>query len=51
MCSQPPNDREQSCWLHGRPFFTKLYECVSAKVFRYIDNAKWKAHIAVGREP
>ena len=23
----------------------KLYECVSAKVFRYIDNAKWKAAI------
>lgn len=22
---------------------SKLYECVSAKVFRYIDNAKWKA--------
>ena len=23
----------------------KLYECVSARVFRYIDNAKWKAEI------
>ena len=23
----------------------KLYECVSAKVFHYIDNAKWKAEI------
>ena len=23
----------------------KLYECVSAKVFRYIDNMKWKAAI------
>ena len=23
----------------------KLHECVSAKVFRYIDNAKWKATI------
>jgi hypothetical protein len=23
----------------------KLYECVSSKVFRYIDNAKWKAAI------
>lgn len=23
----------------------KLHECVSAKVFRYIDNAKWKAAI------
>ena len=27
----------------------KLYECVSAKVFRYIDNAKWKAAIEGGR--
>ena len=26
----------------------KLYECVSAKVFRYIDNAKWKAAIESG---
>lgn len=26
---------------------SKLYECVSAKVFRYIDNAKWKAEIEV----
>lgn len=24
---------------------SKLYECVSAKVFRYIDNDKWKAAI------
>jgi hypothetical protein len=24
---------------------SKLYECVTAKVFRYIDNAKWKAEI------
>ena len=24
---------------------SKLYECVRAKVFRYIDNAKWKAEI------
>jgi hypothetical protein len=24
---------------------SKLYECVSFKVFRYIDNAKWKAQI------
>ena len=23
----------------------KLSECVSAKVFRYIDNAKWKTAI------
>jgi hypothetical protein len=26
-----------------------LKECVSAKVFRYIDNAKWKAEIEAGR--
>jgi hypothetical protein len=26
----------------------KLHECVSAKVFRYIDNAKWKAEIEGG---
>jgi len=24
---------------------SKLYECVNAKVFRYIDNAKWKFEI------
>jgi hypothetical protein len=28
---------------------SKLYECVSAKVFRYIDNAKWKAEIETGQ--
>jgi len=27
----------------------KLYECVGSKVFRYIDNAKWKAEIESGR--
>jgi hypothetical protein len=27
----------------------KLYECVSAKVFRYIDNEKWKAEMETGR--
>jgi len=27
---------------------SKLYECVSAKVFRYIDNAKWKREIETG---
>jgi hypothetical protein len=27
-----------------------LYECVSAGIFRYIDNAKWKAQIETGRE-
>ena len=24
---------------------SKLYECVSFKIFRYIDNEKWKAQI------
>ena len=24
---------------------SKLYECVSSKVFRYIDNTKWKAQM------
>jgi hypothetical protein len=28
----------------------KLHECVSARVFRYIDNAKWKAEIESGRK-
>lgn len=27
----------------------KLHECVSARVFRYIDNEKWKAEIETGR--
>lgn len=27
---------------------SKLHECLSAKVFRYIDNAKWKAEIETG---
>jgi hypothetical protein len=27
----------------------KLYECLNAKVFRYIDNAKWKSEIETGR--
>jgi hypothetical protein len=29
----------------------KLYECVNAKVFRYIDNQKWKAEIETGSTP
>jgi hypothetical protein len=29
---------------------SKLYECVSFKIFRYIDNAKWKAQIENGRD-
>ena len=28
---------------------SKLYECVRSGVFRYIDNAKWKAQIEAGR--
>lgn len=28
---------------------SKLYECVSAKVFRYVDNAKWKLEIETGQ--
>jgi hypothetical protein len=38
----------------GRKFYccaactSKLYECVAANVFRYIDNTKWKAEIASG---
>ena len=28
----------------------KLYECVCARIFRYIDNAKWQAQIEAGRE-
>ena len=38
----------------GRKFYccptctSKLYECVSAGVFRYIDNAKWQAEIEKG---
>jgi hypothetical protein len=28
----------------------KLYECVSANVFRYIDNAKWKAEMEIAQQ-
>ena len=44
-------DREAFPSRTGSKFYccpkctAKLYECVSAKVFRYIDNAKWKAEI------
>ena len=44
-------DREMFPDRTGKKFYccpkctSKLYECVSAKVFRYIDNAKWKAEI------
>ena len=48
-------DREVFPERTGKRFYcctactSKLYECVSAKVFRYIDNAKWKAEIETGQ--
>jgi hypothetical protein len=48
-------DREVFPHRTGSKFYccpkctAKLYECVSAKVFRYIDNEKWKAEIESGR--
>ena len=44
-------DREVFPHRSGKKFYccpkctSKLHECVSAKVFRYIDNAKWKTVI------
>lgn len=44
-------DREVFPNRTGKKFYccakctSKLYECVTAKVFRYIDNAKWKAEM------
>ena len=44
-------DREVFPNRAGKKFYccpkctSKLYECVSSKIFRYIDNAKWKAQI------
>jgi hypothetical protein len=44
-------DREVFPERTGKKFYccpkctSKLYECVCAKVFRYIDNAKWRAEI------
>ena len=49
-------DREVFPNKTGKKFYccpkctSKLYECVSFKIFRYIDNAKWKAQIE-GRSP
>ena len=49
-------DREVFPGRTGKKFYCcptctgKLYECVNAKVFRYIDNARWKAAIESGRE-
>lgn len=48
-------DREVFPHRTGKKFYccptctSKLYECVSAKVFRYIDNAKWKTEIETGQ--
>jgi hypothetical protein len=48
-------DREVFSKRTGKKFYccpkctSKLYECVSAKVFRYIDNAKWKSEIETGQ--
>ena len=47
-------DRERFPNRTGKKFYccpqctSKLYECVSAKVFRYIDNAKWRKEIETG---
>ena len=47
-------DREVFPTRTGKKFYccpkctAKLYECVSAKAFRYVDNAKWKAEIERG---
>ena len=44
-------DREVFPTRTGKKFYccpkctSKLYECVSFKIFRYIDNEKWKAQI------
>ena len=48
-------DREVFPNRTGQKFYccprctSKLHECVSAKVFRYIDNAKWKKEIETGQ--
>jgi hypothetical protein len=47
-------DREVFPNRTGKKFYccprctSKLYECVSFKIFRYIDNAKWKTQIEAG---
>jgi hypothetical protein len=49
-------DREVFPGRSGKKFYccpkctSKLHECVSSKVFRYIDNAKWKAEIESDRK-
>jgi len=48
-------DREVFPGRTGQKFYccpkctAKLYECVVSRVFRYIDNAKWKAEIESDR--
>ena len=48
-------DREVFPNRSGKRFYccpkctAKLHECVSAEVFRYIDNEKWKSAIESGR--
>jgi hypothetical protein len=48
-------DREAFPTRTGRKFYccpkctSKLLECVRSNVFRYIDNAKWKAQIEADR--
>ena len=50
-------DREVFPHRRGKKFYccpkctAKLHECVSARVFRYIDNAKWKAAIESDHKP
>ena len=47
-------DREVFPSRTGKKFYcctqctSKLHECVSAKVFRYIDNEKWRIEIEAG---
>ena len=49
-------DREVFPNRTGKKFYccpkctSKLHECVSAKVFRYVDNAKWKTEIESDRK-
>ena len=48
-------DREAFPHRTGKKFYccpactSKLHQCVSARIFRYIDNARWKAEIESGR--
>ena len=49
-------DREVFPKRTGKKFYccpkctSKLYECIRSNVFRYIDNAKWRAEIETGRD-